>query len=210
MNATDYTFRLSAYDIEHLVPQVSKALEKRTELVSRNRFPALWKLTDKLSSSTKGEARRRLHTRLFGILCLLAGIFLLVPGLTNPKELRLPLILGILGVLSGAADLWRSRRKKPKPFDASARILLNGKDAYTEEDAMEVSFFETAMMLPGDGDDACVLYDDFKYVIEEADIFLLVFDTRAVVLQKKDLTNGNTDDFRAFITANVAEYHSLI
>ena len=209
MNATDYTFRLSAYDIERLVPQVSKALEKRTELVSRNRFPALWKLTDKLSS-TKGETRRRLHTRFFGILCLLAGIFLLVPGLTNPEELRLPLILGILAVLSGAADLWRSRGKKPNPFDTSARTLLNGKDAYTEEDTVEISFFETAMMLPGDGDDACVLYDDFKYVIEEADIFLLVFDTRAVVLQKKDLTNGNTDVFRAFITANVSEYHSLV
>lgn len=208
MNTTDYTFRLSAYDIGHLLPQVSKALERRTELVSRRRLPALWNLTDKLSSS-KGEARRRLHTRLFGIFCLVAGIVLLVPGLMNPKELRLPLILGVLAVISGAADLWRSRKQKANPFDSSARMLLNGKDAYTEEDTMEISFFETAMMLPGEDDDSCVLYEDFKYVFETADIFLLVFDTRAVVLQKKDLITGDTDAFRAFLTSRVSAYETL-
>lgn len=33
-----YIFKLSSYDIDGLLPQVSAALEKRTELVSRERY----------------------------------------------------------------------------------------------------------------------------------------------------------------------------
>lgn len=46
MADTDYIFHISPYDTEKLLPQVSRALEKRTEMVSRERFPGLWKHTD--------------------------------------------------------------------------------------------------------------------------------------------------------------------
>lgn len=155
MNATDFTFRLTAYDIDRFLPQVRKALEKRSELLSRKRFPAVWKITDKLGTSSH-------------------------PG-----------------------------KRKSNSLDRSARALLNGKDTLSEEQAMEISFFETAMILPGGGDDDCVLYEDFQCVIETADLFLLVFGTRAAVLQKRDLITGGLDAFRAFIAGNVAQYHSL-
>ena len=47
MADTDYIFHISPYDTEKLLPQVSRALEKRTEMVSRERFPGLWKHTDR-------------------------------------------------------------------------------------------------------------------------------------------------------------------
>ncbi len=44
MADTDYIFHISPYDTEKLLPQVSRALEKRTEMVSRERFPGLWNI----------------------------------------------------------------------------------------------------------------------------------------------------------------------
>lgn len=210
MNTTDFTFRLTAYDIDRFLPQVSKALEKRTELLSRQRFPFLWKITDKLVRTSRSKNPTGLHTKLLSLLCLAAGIILLVPGLMKPRELLIPLLAGAIASAIGLWGLWCSRKQKANPFDRSAGALLNGKDTISEEQAMEISFFETAMMLPGGGDDDCVLYEDFQSVFETADLFLLVFDTRAVVLQKRDLTTGDPDAFREFITAHVSQYHSLV
>lgn len=209
MKATDFTFRLTAYDIDRYLPQVSQALEKRTEHLSRMRFPALWNITDKLRPAAQGEDRRRLHARIFSIFCLVAGIILLVPGLMKPGELLVPLLAGAAAVVIGIGGLWRSRKRKTNPFDRSAGLLLSGKDTLSEEQAMEISFFETAMMLPG-GEDDCVLYEDFQCVIETEDLFLLVFGTRAAVLQKRDLLTGDLDAFRKFIAGTVAAYHSLV
>ena len=41
MADTDYIFHISPYDTEKLLPQVSRALEKRTEMVSRERSRAM-------------------------------------------------------------------------------------------------------------------------------------------------------------------------
>lgn len=84
MADTDYIFHISPYDTEKLLPQVSRALEKRTEMVSRERFPGLWKHTDRFRSMARGRKRSRLRTRGMSALCLAAGIFLAVPGLMEP------------------------------------------------------------------------------------------------------------------------------
>ena len=47
MGNENYVFRLTTYDVQQLLPQVSKALEKRTELISRERYAKLWKGIDK-------------------------------------------------------------------------------------------------------------------------------------------------------------------
>ena len=64
MADTDYIFHISPYDTEKLLPQVSRALEKRTEMVSRERFPgygsiptdsALWRGGGKGAGYAQGE-----------------------------------------------------------------------------------------------------------------------------------------------------------
>ena len=47
---TNFTFLISPADAGALEGQVSRALEKRVELASRERMPKLWELTDKLNS----------------------------------------------------------------------------------------------------------------------------------------------------------------
>ena len=45
-----YLFEISSYDISRLLPQVSKALEKRSEHLSRERYPGMWRQIDRLPS----------------------------------------------------------------------------------------------------------------------------------------------------------------
>ena len=114
----DYEFQLSPYDGASLVPQVSCALEKRTESISREKYPKMWKITDHFNSKKVSEIvlkRRRLRYRVYGILLIIMGAFLLIPGLMEPQELAVPLFAGILGLLLYGAV-------KPKSYKASVLI----------------------------------------------------------------------------------------
>ena len=90
----NYDFQVTPYDTESLLRQVSTALEKRTELISRQRYPGLWENIDRLNTMAKGRQRSSLRTRIMGIVCLVLGIFLFVPGLLKPQELLVPLLAG--------------------------------------------------------------------------------------------------------------------
>ena len=188
MADTDYIFHISPYDTEKLLPQVSRALEKRTEMVSRERFPGLWKHTDRFRSMARGRKRSRLRTRGMSALCLAAGIFLGA---------------GIIG-------LWQSRARKKNPFDRAAKILLEGKDKSSAEQAASVSFSEEGMTVPAGGGKAeFVPYREFECAVETADSFLFVFGGRVLLLQKMDLKAECTGDFCSLISEKVKPYHSI-
>jgi len=203
-----YLFRLSPYNINKLLPQVSKALEKRTELVSRERYPGLWKHTDKFRESSE-QGQNRLRTKVLSILCILLGIFLFVPGLVKPQELLVPLLVGAVAVGAGIGGLWRSRRHKKNPFDKSAKLLLAGKDAELSE-PVEVEFAENGMTIPAEnGATETVSYDKFECVIETEDSILFVFEERVTLLQKCDLVDGTLEEFCAFCAEKIRNYHSV-
>ena len=67
-----FTFHISPYETEKLLPQVSRALEKRTELVSRESCPQMWKVIDRLRGVAQGRSRSRLRTRVLSAVCLAA------------------------------------------------------------------------------------------------------------------------------------------
>lgn len=206
MENVKYIFRISPYDTEKLLPQVSKALEKRAELVSREKYPGMWKHTDKFNAMSQGKTRSRLRTRLLSIVCLATGIFLFVPGLVKPQELFVPLLVGAVAVGAGIGGLWRSRKHKKNPFDKSGKILLAGKDSISTEQTVTVSFSEDGMTIPTDnGNNEFVPYSDFECAIETADILLFVYGERVTVLQKIDLTTDNISVFYELISKKVAK-----
>ena len=210
MADTDYIFHISPYDTEKLLPQVSRALEKRTEMVSRERFPGLWKHTDRFRSMARGRKRSRLRTRGMSALCLAAGIFLAVPGLMEPRELFVPLLVGAAAMGAGIIGLWQSRARKKNPFDREAKILLEGKDKSSAEQAASVSFSEEGMTVPAGGGKAeFVPYREFECAVETADSFLFVFGGRVLLLQKMDLKAECTGDFCSLISEKVKPYHSI-
>mgnify|MGYP000103826290 CR=1 FL=1 len=116
MENENYIFQISPYDINCLLTQVSKALEKRTELISRERYPDMWQFTDRMNTAAQGKSRSSFRTKLLSIVCLVAGIFLLVPGLIKPQELFMPLLAGTAALMIGIVGLWCSRKNKKNPF----------------------------------------------------------------------------------------------
>jgi len=207
MAAARFVFQIGPYDTETLLPQVSKALEKRTELVSRAQYPGMWKQTDRLNAMAQGKTRSRLRTRLLSIVCLAVGIFLFVPGLVKPQELLVPLLVGAVAIGAGIGGLWRSRKRRKNPFDKSAKLLLAGKDAIPAESAVTVSFSEEGMTIPADnGNTELVPYSDFECAVETEDVLLFVYGERVTVLQKSDLTMGNISDFCRLISEKLAKY----
>ena len=207
--AAPYLFQISSYNIGRLLPQVSKALEKRSEHLSRERYPKMWRSIDRLPSPSRGTSRGRLRTRLFSILCLAAGVILVVPGLMEPKELLVHLVAGAAAVVLGASGLWRTRKNREKPFDRSARLLLEEKDQTPERPAPTVSFSDQGMSLSEKGGSEFVPYRDFESAWETADTLLLVFGRRVTLLQKRDLVQGDFSGLSRLLTEKVAAYQRM-
>ena len=202
----NYNFQITSYDIESLLPQVSKALEKRTEFVSRERYPGLWENIDKLNAVSKGKRRSSLRSKVMSIICLVLGVFLFVPGLMKPQELLVPLLVGAFAIVIGIVYLYIGRKDKKNPFDKSVRLLLMGKDTISAKQSIMVSFSESGMEIRADDKEPQhIPYSDFESMIETEDLFLFVHDTRITVLQKKDLTSNDITDFRNFISRNVPQ-----
>lgn len=202
----NYNFQITPYDTESLLQQVSKALEKRTEFVSRERYPSLWENIDKLNVVSKGKRRSSLRSKVMSIICLVLGVFLFVPGLMKPQELLVPLLVGAFAIVIGIVYLYIGRKGKKNPFDKSARLLLMGKDTISAKQSIMVSFSESGMEIRADDKEPQhIPYSDFESMIETEDLFLFVHDTRITVLQKKDLTSNDITDFRNFISRNVPQ-----
>ena len=207
--AAPYLFQISSYDISRLLPQVSKALKKRSEHLSRERYPKMWRYIDRLPSPSRGAKRSRLRTRLFSILCLAAGVILVVPGLMESKELLVPLVAGAAAVVLGASGLWRTRKNREKPFDRSARLLLEEKDQTPENPAPVVSFSDEGMSLSSQGEAAFIPYSDFESTWETEDTLLLVFGQRVTLLQKRDLVQGDFSGLSRLLAEKVAVYQCI-
>ena len=202
----NYNFQITPYDTESLLQQVSKALEKRTEFVSRECYPGLWENIDKLNAVSKGKRRSSLRSKIMSIICLVLGVFLFVPGLMKPQELLVPLLVGAFAIVIGIVYLYIGRKDKKNPFDKSARLLLMGKDTISAKQSIMVSFSESGMEIRADDrEPQHIPYSDFESMIETEDLFLFVHDTRITVLQKKDLTSNDITDFRNFISKNVPQ-----
>ena len=193
----NYNFQITPYDTESLLQQVSKALEKRTEFVSRERYPSLWENIDKLNAVSKGKRRSSLRSKVMSIICLV---------LMKPQELLVPLLVGAFAIVIGIVYLYIGRKGKKNPFDKSARLLLMGKDTISAKQSIMVSFSESGMEIRADDKEPQhIPYSDFESMIETEDLFLFVHDTRITVLQKKDLTSNDITDFRNFISRNVPQ-----
>lgn len=106
--------------------QLARALEKRMELNSRKVMPKLWAVTDRLRSVPKAPEpvlrRRRVRYKIYGVILLVLGLLLLIPGLMEPEELSAPLAAGALATVSGVLYLWPRRSgpgSRPRRYKAT-------------------------------------------------------------------------------------------
>lgn len=111
-----------------LEEELAAALEKRMEIFSRASLPGMWKKTDALNRyAARGSGRKGVLRKILPWVLILAGLFLTIPGLMEPKELRTPLIAGAFFMLLGISSLLRQRpaRRKGSFRRAAAGMLQN-------------------------------------------------------------------------------------
>ena len=201
MEQNNYVFRITAMGEEYL-PQISYALEKRNELLSRVQYPGLWKVTDQLRASAREPSRgRKIFRKLLSVFCLCCGILLFVPGLMKPEELRIPLFAGAIGIGTGVGGLLRGKIKRKNPFDKSARLLLAQRK--TTDDA-KAAFREDGMMIVAGGSEELISYDKLEYIIEATGMLLITFSGNVIAVKKDDMVGGEMARFRRFISDRVA------
>ncbi len=174
-----YTFHTTALD-KQLLPQISAALEQHTQRTSRAKYPKLWQNIDKRSPNRQSNRPR---SKLLSVICLLLGLFLLIPGLMKPQELLIPLLAGAIGVGTGIGGLIRNG-KNTSPFTRSAKKLMK---LYVS--GADVRFSDNGMTLPNEAE---IPYSAMSPVIETADCLFFVFGERYLLLQKKDCQDDIT------------------
>jgi len=195
MEARSFIFQLSAYDEAALLSQTAGLLEKRTEHLSRIRYPGLWKHADRFNPKRKDKKPHPILSRLLSLLCLLLGIFLFVPGLMKPKELLVPLLAGAIGIGAGIGGLWRNRKNRKTPFETSAALLFKSIGSIAPEDRIRILFSDLCMMLSSEN----IAYENFEGVFISRDLYLFTYGEKALLLQKKDLTDADPCAFEDFL-----------
>lgn len=209
----EYIFSMSNYDAEGLLSQVSRILEQITQQNARKKSPGLWKLIDKLNSGKRAPEeelrRRRKREKRWGGLFLVMGIFLFVPGIMQPQELTVPLVVGLFAIVLGMIYLRRDGKKK-NVFNVPARQLLEQLNPLMKDQRMRVSFSEEGITFTEEGTEAeQLLYEAVEYSFETEDLFALVYDGKILLFQKKELLIGTEDEFRKKLEGLLPFYKAI-
>ena len=182
---------------EDLNYQISEAIAKRTEIYSRNKLPGLWKKTDELNRKNLSEAgfKRRIRLRRFyGIVLIALGIFLFVPGIVKPKELAVPLIVGVFSIINGIFAVI-PRKTDAERFLKKAKKLAKAINSSVKPENTLV-FSEDGIFENGE---ILMKYEELENVIENRNIFFVCDGKKILVLRKTDMVVGNPEDFVKFI-----------
>lgn len=211
----EFVFHISAYDDPALDGETVRLLTRRLEARSREVVPGMWALTDKLNAyAAKGPGRekRRTRYRVYGVLLIALGIFVLVPGLTEP---RTPVLIGtgIFVILSGLLEFWLVRERKPAAPPASCRkeaaCLLEQRrsvDWSLPENRTELCFDETGLSVSAGKETQTIPYGDMTAIFAEDRLWLLVYGAeKALLLQKKDLTAGEPEKFASYLQEKIGK-----
>ena len=182
-------------------PQLAMALDKRLELHSRRTMPGLWSVTDRLNSMPRASEavlkRRQVRYRIYGVVLLVLGLFLLIPGLMEPQELAGPLVVGALCVVSGILYLRPRRRGPSRRERRQAEQLLT---AMADSGGGEVTCAAEGVSARAGKSLQQISYEEMNAIIETEDLFVLSFSkTNALILKKRDMTVGEPAAFLPFL-----------
>ena len=196
----EYIFRTTTYDVEALVPEMAKALEKRAEM---NAAAAVMSGAQK-KRKKQSAAKKRGMQGIYGIALLVLALYLLLPSL---GDIRGNLLKVFAAIWSGSAAAYTfmlmirgddAAKPSTKNYEKPARNFLAH---IAKGEPSEIRFNEDGMTFVGA---PTVLYRDLERFIETpAGYFLTWTNKAATFLQKKDLAEGDAETFAAFVTAHL-------
>ena len=209
MGEIEFIFQVKEYDAEALLPQVSKALQRRLELRNQQLRPG-----QAAPAEMTEEQRRKARIRdiIIGIVWLIAGVCFLATSWGKFEESKWGLIIGVVAIFVGAKKLIPQRRKQvnTEKFDKAAKEFLDGHKENLADVENQVCFSDEEMIIVTgaleDLEQEAVTYDEVEFAMETEDIFLLVHGGRGVMLQKKDISLGTVEEFRDYLAAHVKSF----
>lgn len=205
MQEAVYEFHLSHCGSE-LLPQVSRALEKRLELFSRQKLPRLWKLTDRLREAHPAPDAPSPTGRVRGIVFLVLGGLLIITGLMQPQQLAGVLVGGVVAALWGIRRIVASLPRTSR-FDREASQLLAARNSATETGRARVGFSDRGILVEREGTARQqISYQALSGVLETPDLYLLDCEGRGILLLKQELQGGDTGGFQQFLSRQTDRY----
>ena len=215
----EFVFQLSSYDSPELEAETVRALDRLMEAHSRSVLPGVWAVTDRINQNSRyaaewpNQQRAAKRCRFYGALMLGIGIFMLIPGLMEPRKLLVVLLGGILAILSSITYFRRAkalasgtRLQTPrKPSQASCRaagqLLDQLRQLDLEKTPVSVRFDGNGVTVAGtEQEEQLVPYGGITDIFEEEYTWMLSYgENQVLLLQKKDLAVGNTEDFMGYV-----------
>lgn len=194
----EYIFDLSKYDEDKFIFQVTNTLEKMTELNSREKYKNIWKTTDKLSAKEKVSEqvmiKRKKRSKLYAVVLILLGLFLLIPSLIDPKEMKISLIISIFTLCVGILNLLSiSKYKKKSSFAKASEKLFS---EYKNIPKIQIIFREDKIQIL---DNFAIEYNEIEKFFLSEDFYIVIWNERITVLKKNDLIKEDESEFMEFI-----------
>ena len=206
----EFVFVPTHYSPE-LQSELAKALRARTEIISRKKNPKLWRMTDgvnRFAEECRADdpllKRRGIVRIVLSVILAAAGVFLLVTGLMEPKNMTL-LVTGVIAlVIAAARFLPRPDAYMTRQFQKSAALLLKSLGGLDLSSKPKIRFTDEAMQIKTNQKSADFPYEKMETLVETPSLFLLTHSGSATVLQKKDLILGTPEEFLDFFRAHAA------
>lgn len=197
----EFVFKTESFNIFYFKSaeeQLIEPLRKITELNSRDKMPALWKITDSLNSRKKHVSkevinRRIKRYRIWGILIVLMSLFLFIPSVTAPKELLVPLIVSSITMVIGLFFLFSCSGSYDKKLKKSAYMLIKSLENVKK---YEIVFkYEGIDLNKAD----FVNYNDIKLLTKTQDFYVIFYKESVTVFAVNTIINSSNELFEEFL-----------
>jgi hypothetical protein len=192
----EFVFHINGCPAGDWEQQLALALEKRNEAHSRQSLPGLWRTIDRLGTPKMSEPvlrRRRIRYKIYGVILILLGLFLLIPGLMKPEELTVPLLVGLFATGTGILQLLPRRKRPGKSALHAAGQLLKTRSAVS---ALTVRFDEQGIA----DAETPISFETIETIVEMPDLYLVCWANKGLVLWKQELTTASPEDFTEWLS----------
>ncbi|WP_312061039.1 hypothetical protein [Anaerotignum sp.] len=199
----EFIFSLTNYHSTLFLPQISRVLEKITEMSSRKRFPRIWKYIDKMRvKRKKGKSKQTLlKYKISGFLYLFVGIFLIA------------IVFGFWLIKNDGTSTERPlfkkeillKKERRTPYTKAADKFL---ETYENVESESIQFSENVISFSKEPN---IKYEEIDEVFVTTDFYVILWNERIVVLQKKDLKSSSEEAFLDFLSSKIQKsYHEMI
>lgn len=207
MGEIEFIFQVKDYDSDALLSQVSRALQRRMELRTQRVKPG------QPDPSQMTEAQRKFQDRMkkiWGVVFLVLGFYFMYSAGRNGSVLSMQGIIGIVAIVWGVSRLMPKRKVDPERYNKAAKEFLDGHKENLGDKEHQICFSDEEMIIVTGAveelDQEAVTYGEVDFSMETEDIFLLVHGGHGVMLQKKDITLGTVEEFRAFLASHIRSF----